>query len=151
MEYQKEEKDENGNVVKEAKRLSGEEFVSIFKGIITSGKADHLIVDNLMSDIMNDKKFIANVMLSQLKEKMLSSKRQKVQDAPEVKIESRSILKQKESSVKSTLGDEENPFAIKQKLLSKEDRAAKVKSERKGNKISRNIQAWLIKRKRCGK
>ncbi len=151
MEYQKEEKDENGNVVKEAKRLSGDEFVSIFKGIIKSGKADHLMVDNLMSDIMNDKKFIANVMLSQLKEKMLSPKRQKVQDAPEVRIEGRAILKQKENAVKSVLGDEDNPFAIKQELLSKEDRAAKVKSERKGNKISRNIQAWLIKRERRGK
>ena len=151
MEYQKEEKDEKGNVVKEAKRLSGDEFVSIFKGIIKSGKADHLMVDNLMSDIMSDKKFIANVMLSQLKEKMLSPKRQKVQDAPEVRIEGRAILKQKENAVKSVLGDEDNPFAIKQELLSKEDRAAKVKSERKGNKISRNIQAWLIKRERRGK
>lgn len=149
-EYQKEEKDSNGKVIKESKSLTANDFVQIISSIANSGMLDHTISDNVLSGILKDKKFLAKLAINQIKKKVSNiGTSKKEEETVKVTFQAKPITQQKEENKKideSLQFSEDNPFKTKEiEKLSKKERKEKIDKERKGNKLSRNLQAMYLK------
>ncbi len=156
VEYQKDEKDNNGNVIKPSKSLSQEEFIKIFSAVVVSGMVDHKIMDNMVSKLIKDKELLFEIGKQTVKKKMarIGKKSENSGKELEVVLEAKSLLEQKRENQiidEELKNSKDNPFTRSKKHtgLTKDKRKEIVKEERKGNKLSRNLQAWYLKRKRC--
>ena len=149
VEYQKEEKDNNGKVVKKSKCLSQDDFVEVFGAVVNSGVVDHKIMDNMVKGIIKDKELLAKIAMQKIKGKVkdfmgIGEKK----DAVKVKLVGKSTLQRKRENElidDKFLNTEDNPFKMKEKSakMSKEE-----KKEKKDNKFVRNLEAWYLKKNR---
>ena len=86
----------------------------------------------------------------------LGRKKENSEEALDVVMEAKPLLEQKRENQKidqELKNSEDNPFTRTQKYsdLSKDERKKVVREERKGNKFSRNLQAWYLKKTRHSK
>lgn len=158
VEYQKEERNNGGEVVRPSKSLSQDDFVKIFSAVVVSGMVDHKIMDNMVSKLVKDKELLFEIGKQTVKKKMaqLGRKTGNSEEALDVVMEAKSLLEQKRENQKideELKNSKDNPFTRTQKYsdLSKDERKEVVREERKGNKFSRNLQAWYLKKTRHSK
>jgi hypothetical protein len=152
-EYQKEEKDSNGKVIKESKTLSANDFVQIVSSIANSGMLDHTISDNILSNLLKDKKFLVLLAADQIKKKVSNiGKNKKEEETVKVSLQAKSTWQQNQENKEIDEALQSSPnnlFKTKEReKLKKEQHLERVKEERKGNKLSRNLTALFIKRSR---
>ncbi|MBQ8751012.1 MAG: hypothetical protein IJZ30_05200 [Alphaproteobacteria bacterium] len=158
VEYQKEERNNGGEVVRPSKSLSQDDFVKIFSAVVVSGMVDHKIMDNMVSKLVKDKELLFEIGKQTVKKKMaqLGRKKGNSEEALDVVMEAKPLLEQKRENQKideELKNSKDNPFTRTQKYsdLSKDERKEVVREERKGNKFSRNLQAWYLKKTRHSK
>ena len=146
VEYQKEEKDNNGKVIKPSKSLSEDDFVEVFGAVVNSGVVDHKIMDNMVKGIIKDKELVAKIAMQKIKGKVkdfmgIGEKK----DAVKVKLVGKSTLQRKRENEQiddKFFNTKDNPFKMKEKS------AKMSKEEKKDNKFVRNLEAWYLKKNR---
>ena len=154
-EYQKEERDAKGNITQTSQSLSQGDYLSIFGAVINSGLIDHKIIDPLITKLVTDKKVIAAIAKQQAQQKFGKLKKVISGNAKkEPKIEELHIT----MSAKGCLATKEQDKQIdkiKDNPVDNEFRAPTQtiisKREKRGNKLSRMLQAAYIKHTRRNK
>ena len=146
VEYQKEEKNNNGDVVKPSKSLSQDDFVEVFGAVVNSGVIDHKIMDNMVKGLIKDKELLAKIAIQKVKSKFkeIVGERDKEQKVS-VRLVGKSLLQRKRENEKideKLKNTEDNPFMMQEK------RASMSSKEKKGNKFVRNLEAWYLKKNR---
>jgi len=154
-EYQKEERDTKGNITQESQSLSQNDYLNIFGAVINSGLIDHKIMDPLLTQLIKDKKIIVSVIKQQARQKLnklkqfVTGKKKKDSSATELQIT---------LSAKGCLATKQQNKQIDQTKANSEDNTFRTptqpkitKQEKRGNKISRMLQAAYIKHTRRNK
>ena len=159
-EYQKEEKNSDGKIIKASKSFDGEDFSQIMGAVMKSGMVDHKIIDPLLNKMVKDKQVVSEVIKMQAKKgfnklkQILSGKNNDVPKSKlQIEMEAKGLLQARQESIRidsqTQTQSGQNEFALPEKRpLSKTERENSLYKEKSENKISRNIQAMLLKKAR---
>ena len=139
--------------------MKRKEIINLIKKESNDFNAPNLskkIMDNMVSKLIKDKELLFEIGKQTVKKKMarIGKKSENSGKELEVVLEAKSLLEQKRENQiidEELKNSKDNPFTRSKKHtgLTKDKRKEIVKEERKGNKLSRNLQAWYLKRKRC--